>query len=188
MFDRWYRWMVVGFDWTAKLVIQPINDWFTIWLKQFWGKTDSECWLFSLKGKNFPIIGEFPRTTSGILLQEKKTTRSSIANHGRKRTTQSCANQIPRPRTPNIFHHIFPNQYGYFSDISSVIWIFPNISSMGYHMSILSNDIPLYSPTSKTGGFPTFRSAIWTGLAAIFGQAHHGEICGWNQSINDETW
>ena len=129
MFDRWYRWMVIGFDWTAKLVIQPINDWFTIWLKQFWGKTDSECWLFSLKGKNFPIIGEFPRTTSGILLQEKNT-RSSIANHGRKRTTQSCANQIPRPRTPNIFHHIQ--------------WYFP-INTMGSIYFIILPFYPMIS-------------------------------------------
>jgi hypothetical protein len=70
------------------------------------------------------------------------------------------------------------------SDISQSIQWDPYISS--YFHSI--QWYPSVFTDIQNGRFPTFRSAIWTGLAAIFGQAHHGEICGWNQSINDETW
>jgi hypothetical protein len=83
-----------------------------------------------VEGKEIPNHRGISSDDQWDTVPRKKTTRSSIANHGRKRTTQSCANQIPRPRTPNILHHIQ--------------WYFP-INTMGSIYFIIFPFYPMIS-------------------------------------------
>ena len=62
-----------------------------------------------VEGKELPnFFGEFPRTTSGILFQEKKHSVKHRKSRPEENNTQRAAVQIKyiQPRTPNRFHHM----------------------------------------------------------------------------------